>query len=333
MIVARARTRSTALRSVATAVLSLGAMSAVAVASGTPAADGVRVIRHGSAHEFLFDLAFDGARGVAAGGFGTLLASADGGATWQGQASPPATPALLGVAVRAGRCLAVGQMGAILVADDCARWQPVAPLTDARLMAVSLNARGRAVAVGAFGTVLHSADGGHNWQPVAIDWARFDAEGAEPHLYDVHVSEAGQVTVVGEFGMVLHSEDGREWRLARRGEQALFGLHMNADGKGYAVGQAGTVLATTNGGRDWREQRSGGSAMLTGVWSDGKGRVVASGINTILRSEDDGSNWRPMRARAVTRASHPAVAAGQPEGGPQRLIAAGTAATLLELTQ
>jgi photosystem II stability/assembly factor-like uncharacterized protein len=315
---------------------SLLALAGASAAAPDSSATSPKVIRSGAAHDALFDLDFDGRQGIAVGAFGTILGSDDGGASWAPLAVPPKTPVLLGAAIRAGRCLAVGQLGTILAAGDCRRWHTVASVGNARLMAVSLNGRGQAYAVGAFGTVLRSTDGGQAWQPVAIDWTGIGEGGAEPHLYDVHVGDDGTVTIVGEFGVILRTTDGVRWQVVHRGEQSLFGLAQAGDGSTYAVGQAGTVLASTDGGASWKALPTGSSAILTGVWSDGHGRIVASGINTILRSDDGGANWRRIDSRLVTQAWHQAVAAARRDGegergGAWQVMTAGAAGTLLEL--
>lgn len=329
MTVTTRKAHTTLRRVLAVSLLAVAGVTAAASdgAAGPPS----RVIRSGAAHDALFDLAFDGRQGIAVGAFGTILASADGGASWSPLVVPPKTPALLGVAIRAGRCLAVGQLGTILAADDCRQWRTVAPANPSRLMAVSLNGQGQAYAVGAFGTVLRSTDGGHAWQTVAIDWNGMGEAGAEPHLYGVHVSDAGTVTMVGEFGVILRSVDGVRWHVVHRGEQSLFGLSVAQDGSAHAVGQAGTVLASADGGLNWKTLPTGSPAILTGVWADGRGRIVASGINTILRSQDGGASWQAVNSRLVTQSSHQAVAAGEREGGTYRVLTAGAAGTLLEL--
>lgn len=319
-------------RTVAAVLLALA--GACMAAPQGPAYAEPRAIRSGGTHDALFDLAFDGGQGIAVGAFGTVLASDDGGASWAPLAVPTKTPVLLGAAIRTGRCLAVGQLGTILAADDCRQWRTVASVGNARLMAVALNSRGQAYAVGAFGTVLRSTDGGHAWQPVAIDWTGIGEGGAEPHLYDVHVGDDGTVTIVGEFGVILRSTDGMRWQVVHRGEQSLFGFVQAGGDSAYAVGQAGTVLASHDGGTSWRALDTGSGAILTGVWSDGHGRIVASGINTILRSEDGGASWRRIDSRLVTQSWHQAVAAARGSGdggGNWRVITVGAAGTLLEL--
>lgn len=311
-----------------------GAALAAGAAPAFAAAGELRLVRSGIAHDMLFDLAFDGPRGVAVGTYGSVLLSDDGGAGWRPAEVAGGGRALLGTAISAGRCLAVGQGGMVLVADDCRNWRAVESGSGERLMAVALNANGLAYAVGAFGTVLRSADGGHSWAAVGLDWPAISPSGAEPHLYDVHVADDGSVTVVGEFGLILRSGSGSgsgaSWRVVHAGEQSLFGLSIAGD-TAHAVGQGGAVLASDDGGETWRPQASGSSAILTGVWSDGKGRVVASGLNTVLHSEDGGRNWRHVDAGAHAQAAHMAVAASASEDGGQKVLMAGSAAMVLEL--
>lgn len=309
-------------------------MVATLVASVAPVfaakASDVRLVRSGIAHDMLFDLAFEGAYGVAVGSFGSVLLSDDGGDAWHLADVPGAKLALLGTAISAGRCLAVGQGGTVLVADDCRNWQVADSGSNERLMAVGLNTNGLAYAVGAFGTVLRSEDGGHSWRAVELDWSALSPTGAEPHLYDVHVSGNGAVTLVGEFGLILRSRDGDDWRIAHSGEQSLFALAVSGD-MAYAVGQGGVVLVSNDGSEDWHPLKSGTSAILTGVWSDGTGRVIASGLNTILHSEDGGRSWRQSDAGAHAHAAHMAIAASESVGGGQRVLMVGSAAAVLEL--
>jgi photosystem II stability/assembly factor-like uncharacterized protein len=191
------------------------------------------VVRSGTAHEMLFDVAFDGERGLAVGAYGAILASDDGGVRWQVARAKDVSVALLGASIRNGRCLAVGQGGAMVVSDDCRQWQVLAPVTEARLMAVSLNRHQLAVAVGAFGTVLRSHDNGHHWEALSLDWMQLNPDGFEPHLYDVHVADDGLITLVGEAGLVLRSADGANWQVLHHGGPSLFGLSVaGGDGAG-----------------------------------------------------------------------------------------------------
>ena len=180
------------------------AAMAVLLASGSvsmaaPPSGGAKLIRQGTAHDALYDVAFEGERGIAVGAFGRVLVTTDGGTTWQVQPFPMKHLALMAVAMREGRCIAVGQTGIVFTAADCRNWELVLPLTKARLLAVAVNRQGVAYAVGAFGTILKSSDWGQSWAVQTVDWSTITEDGAEPHLYDIHVADDGTVTAVGRI--------------------------------------------------------------------------------------------------------------------------------------
>ncbi|MDI3258732.1 MAG: YCF48-related protein [Sinobacteraceae bacterium] len=259
------------------------------------------LLRSGTTHEALFAVAFEGQIGVAVGATGAILASTDGGKHWKRAPSAPTPLALLGVALAPGHALIVGQKGTILTMDAQGRWQPQVSGTEERLFGVSVNEAGRAVAVGAFGTLLVSDDGGQRWRSAAPNWAQYFPNGEQPHLYAAKVSERGIITVAGEFGLILRSDDGGvTWRTLHQGDASLFSLDLREDGGGYAVGQNGTILRTEDGGKTWSELATETRAILLGVWSDVHGRVVVTGMHELLMSADGGRTWQRPEGDMVT---------------------------------
>jgi len=245
----------------------------------------------GTAHQALFAVASDQSDAVAVGAAGEILQSGDAGRTWQQAIPLPTRLGLLGVAVVAGHSIAVGQMGTVLLKDGGGAWIPAASGVHERLFAVALNLRGVAAAVGGFGTILRSTDDGHSWAQVAPDWSSYAADGQQPHLYDVVVDDNGVITAVGEFGLILRSADGHNWQTLHKGDASLFAIDLRADGGGYAVGQNGTVLHTSDGGATWEAQHSGTGAILLGVRSTSSGYVMATGMHEMLISKDTGKTW------------------------------------------
>ncbi len=188
----------------------------------------------------------------------------------------------------------------------------------------------RAVAVGYFGSVLVSADGGDTWSAPAT--------GTDEPLYAVALGPRDEVWAAGRAGVVLRSKDGgRSWlRRPTPFSRHVFGLFASGADTVLAVGDFGLQLRTEDGGGRWtcipREQdvilgrlvRAGDDAVgvgefgtierlrgaqppgvratLSGVpidtyvydaWFDAKGEVgVAVGLaGTILRSSDSGATW------------------------------------------
>lgn len=287
-------------RTLQSAAAALGFIGAGFLAGAMPAYGAqaaVATIVAGTAHQALFAVAFAGDRGTAVGAAGQILLTEDGGKHWRPSAQSGVTPlSLLGVDVESAGQIAVGQAGTIYVTDGADHWTQVEAPTKERLFAVNLNARGIAVAVGAFGTIILSEDRGHTWRSIApADIAQYSDEGADPHLYAVALDDRGMVTVAGEFGLILRSADeGKHWAVAHKGDASLFALDLHIGRPGFAVGQSGTILRTTDDGATWSELKSNSTANLLGVSSDPNGQVVVTAMDTVLRSDDGGATWNPM---------------------------------------
>lgn len=287
---------------------------------------------HGVPHDTLYGVSMEGPKGVAVGDFGLVVETRDGGRTWSRQAGAATAQGLFAVVRKGGRCIAVGQQGLILTADDCVGWKPVAPVSEERLLAVDANASGTAYAVGGFGTVLKSSDWGRTWERLEMDWTAVTSDGAEPHLYAVSVAENGEVTIAGEFESVLRSSDGGgQWAVLHSGKRSLFALEIVGNGEIYAVGQEGLILKSGDGGRSWAELEAGTNAILTGVcaWLDG--RVVAVGINTILHSRDGGATWETDPSRPARTGWHEAVIGSKDGEGPHHVLVVGSGGAILSV--
>lgn len=257
-------------------------------------------IFHGYPHDALYAVSFEEERGIAVGDFGLVVSSNDGGASWERYSAAFTDLALFGVAQRQGRCIAVGQQGAIFTSADCADWKAVSPGTEERLLAVDVNSAGIAYAVGGFGTLLKSTDWGNHWETVTPDWQAL-SNGIEPHLYSVHVDADGTATVAGEFELILRSTSTGSWTVLHTGKKSLFSLRLLRNGEGYAVGQEGAILKTDDAGSTWHSLKSPTNAILNDVFADANGRAVVVGVYTILVSDDDGQSWRQDPSMEVGR--------------------------------
>lgn len=287
---------------------------------------------HGVPHDMLYAMSMDGDHGIAVGDFGLVVETQDGGSTWNRQAAIPGAPGLFGVVRKSNKCIAGGQMGLILFSDDCHQWKTAPAVTSARILSVSVNASGVAYAVGGFGTLLRSTDWGKTWQAQTPEWKAFSSDGAEPHLYDVHVADSGEVTVVGEFEMVIRSrDDGAHWNLLHKGKRSLFALSVLPDGEIYAAGQEGLVLKATDGGTRWAELPSGTQSILTGLWAKGDGKVVVSGIYTVLYSTNGGRTWQADQSKSVRMGWHQAVVGKEDKDGQFNVVLAGSGGAILSV--
>lgn len=291
-----------------------------------------KLVAHGIAHDMLYALSMEGQQGVVVGDFGLIMETTDGGTTWSKQAKAPTDLSLFGVVRKQGHCIAVGQSGILMTALDCKQWTVATSVSKERILAVDVNARGTAWAVGGFGAVLKSADWGKTWRPVDIEWKQFANEGVEPHLYDVHVADNGEVTLVGEFELILRSSDGGgKWQALHQGKRSLFGLTILDSGEAYAVGQEGAILKSSDRGAIWSEQDSGTKSILTGIWALPDGQVFASGIYTILSSSNGGKRWQAEVSKLAKMGWYQAVAGVKTAKGQLQVILVGTGGTILSV--
>ncbi len=277
------------------------------------ASTALEVVVSGIPHQALFAIDFDGDTGYAVGAGGEVQRTTDGGRSWSREA-PPGRHSMLGVAVRGERAVAVGQMGLIAVRDRQGSWVMAASGTEERLFDVDINARGVAIAVGAFGALLRSEDGGQTWSQAQPQWRGIfkDSGGRlgdffEPSLYGVQLSDDGQAWVVGEVGLILYSKDaGLTWQVAHAGESrpegvdpTLSSIQVRSDGKGYAVGQEGYMLTSRDGGLSWSTVERKTHSNLLSVSTDPRGTVVVTGMRDLLFSPNDGRSWKSVQGEDI----------------------------------
>lgn len=299
--------RATALA----AALAMATLSGAGAQEAGATGEQLAPVHTGIPHDAVYDINITGQQGLAVGAFGTILQSADAGASWQ-KVDSGTEFALLGIAVNGDQRIIVGQRGTVLVGTADGGWEPGTSNTESRLMQVSVNAAGLAVAVGEFGTVMRSRDAGRTWEKLTLDWMSFREDGYEPHLYTVNVDDNGRVVLGGEFSYVIVSTNGGDdWSLPLKGEKSIFAMHFQPDGTGFAVGQEGLVLKTTDMGATWAAVDTGSEANLFGVWSSRHGEVVITGQRALLRSSDGGSSWAISEDLEVVRNWFMPIAAGE----------------------
>lgn len=163
--------------------------------------------------------------------------------------------------------------------------------TQASLVAVA-QAGDALVAVGDYGTVIRSTDGGRHWsqaQRVPVSTL----------LTGVSFIDAQHGWAVGHGGVILATTDGGDsWRLQHVAEQkpVLLGVHFSNATTGYAVGAYGTALRTADGGQTWTPMTVGegrdADLHLNHLFQGPDGSLFAAGEGgAAFRSRDGGEHW------------------------------------------
>jgi photosystem II stability/assembly factor-like uncharacterized protein len=273
--------------------------------------------------EDIADLAFTGSTGYAVGGFGTLLRTSDGGQTWAGLPS--------GTSVGLTRVAAVGPAGVVAAGGCAVRRSEDAGATLSRIDVGGGDAGcGTAVRAVAFADplngllafdnqlVLSTTDGGkHLSRRTPVPAQVTDMVAVSPTTAFATAGDAIYRTTDTANSWTRIAETPRD--IPRVFPQVLRGIGFASATVAYAVGDAGTVMKSTDAGATWAAiPGPAGALPLTGVdCADENLCLFTTATGTsIVRTPDGGGTYTQVTPsgapiRAVDFASPTrAVAAG-----------------------
>jgi photosystem II stability/assembly factor-like uncharacterized protein len=253
----------------------------------------------------------DGLHGWSVGHDGLILASDDGGENWRLQRDGLAAQHELNLEVRDAARRHVAELERRLAAADAqTRAQIETELEDGRvsledadltlaepvftapLMDVWFNDAKRGWAVGAFGTLLATEDGGQHW---ASRQAQLDNP-EECHLNAITGDNKGRVFIAGECGVMYRSMDnGGKWEsLQPFYEGSWFGSVYDAKHDALLVfGLRGNLFRSTDFGATWEPVSQDNTNTLAGGTASPQGEIVLAGAGgTVLRSTDGGQSFQ-----------------------------------------
>jgi photosystem II stability/assembly factor-like uncharacterized protein len=141
-------------------------------------------------------------------------------------------------------------------------------------------------AVGDFGAILATTDGGATWSP--------QSSGITRRLNSVFMASSTVGWAVGDSGTILKTANGSTWTAQTSGTT----LKLNAVGGlagsttiAWAVGNGGKIVHTSNGGTNWLAKTSGTSNNLNSVFATATTVAWAVGdAGTVIKTLDN-TNW------------------------------------------
>jgi photosystem II stability/assembly factor-like uncharacterized protein len=188
-----------------------------------------------------------------------IFRTTDSGQTWQAVPGPRC-PAWLGAAFQDAQTGAlVGSWSRLAVLRNGSVSPSDVDVLGGRAVRAVQVVGNRAVAVGQGGLVFLSRDSaGARW-----GYADLKLPAEVRACWDFHAVHCvgDHIWVVGRPGSaVLYSPDqGRSWEVLRTGQiLPLDGVFFVNAQRGWAVGEFGAILTTSDGGKNWRVQRRGG---------------------------------------------------------------------------
>jgi photosystem II stability/assembly factor-like uncharacterized protein len=172
-------------------------------------------------------------------------------------------------------------------------WQNPLPQGN-HLHGICFSSPSSATAVGQYGTIMQTTDGGDTWV--------VRSSGTTSALYNVTFVNEYVGTAVGSNRTIVHTTDGgNSWVLqSEGGSETLTGVSFVNPDTGIAVGW-GSVLRTTNGGQTWSSVLTSSTISYTDVTFGGRSRGIVVGTRgTILSSTDAGATWVTQESGTTT---------------------------------
>lgn len=193
--------------------------------------------------------------GWAAGHWGVILHTTDGGETWA------------------------------LQRDDLATDQP--------LFSVWFKDQQRGFAAGLFALLLTTGDGGKTWEPIQLPSAAGNRS-ADLNLFSIFPDRRGNVLIAGEQGLVYRSEDaGKTWHVMQTGARGTLWTGRVLDDNSIVVaGLRGNVFRSGDGGVSWGRVEVSTSSSVTDMTQLPNGDLLMVGLDGVaLLSKDRGASF------------------------------------------
>jgi photosystem II stability/assembly factor-like uncharacterized protein len=205
---------------------------------------------------------------VAVGNFGVIVRSTDHGKTWSRgtySADPPEQ---------------TEAQKALCASDGSSEEDNEGAIEEARLTDVGFADNEHGFAVGEFGLIIYTEDGGKTFKRRSSCTDRL--------LYGIAVIGPTRALAVGADGAAVETGDGGStWKPVKTDTtEHLFGVWADAK-RAVIVGAAGTLLTRT-GGEAFGLRETGVHSWLSSAWLDGKGQGVITGGRAYLLHTSDG---------------------------------------------
>jgi photosystem II stability/assembly factor-like uncharacterized protein len=226
----------------------------------------------------------DAKRGIAVGNGGMVLATADGGNTWQPRVSG-VKDHLTDITFVGESGWIAGYQGVVLHSTDGGKtWARQTTHTSLTLESIFFLDKDHGWSVGWSGTVLRTVDGGQNWTLVKVPDAQWT-------LTAITFVDANNGWLTGFAGQLLRSKDGGATWTAQASpvKSWLTSVAFDRAGRGWITYDDGLLLSEDHG-ETWKAVPTGGRFFL-GKLLPMNDSLWAIGQSVVLQQSGTGKDW------------------------------------------
>jgi photosystem II stability/assembly factor-like uncharacterized protein len=157
-------------------------------------------------------------------------------------------------------------------------------------------------AVGEWGTIIHTSDGGITWADQSL--------GEDRQYNDIHFVDEQNGWIAGEYGRIYHTEDGGKTWVKQECKEiipvydetqwesyppSLYSIFFKDINRGWISGMDGILLKTEDGGKLWKKAANpaeeGKVTLFSIQFNEEKGWVVGQ-KGLYLTTDDNGKTWK-----------------------------------------
>jgi photosystem II stability/assembly factor-like uncharacterized protein len=223
---------------------------------------------------------------------GEIKCSHNEGTSWQTYKDPD-NAEILCIAHNGEKCFASGRDGipqfpvTYKSEDNGQSWDVTHPITKENLISISFCDSLNGFACGENQTMLHTSDGGKNWQIQVVD-------NIDCNYTSVYCLNPLTAFCVGNSGYIYKTTDGGlSWSGNSMTNSDIKRICFLNNSKGFCIGENGLILITDDGGMNWNKINTDVNNSLNAITflDESKGFIVTN-EGSLLETIDGGINWQ-----------------------------------------
>lgn len=235
---------------------------------------------------------FIGRKGWIAGTDGMLLISADGGLSWRIRKFGSINfNAIRMLSETRGFIAAEGGI-VMTTADGGATWEAREWEGSPNFYSIAFY-RNTGIITGSRGAILRTSDGGATWTPAVV--AEASRRGRMVNINGAFFIDESRLWLMGSDGLLLYSGDGGErWNAKKFREHSYHAAWFFNPEEGIVGGDDGTVIRTGNGGESWESRKLPALGVNSLIYRNNRLWAIG-GAGTVMASADRGATWDTVK--------------------------------------